>query len=152
MSEPVADPPRRPAPAPDVRVGSTPNALEPISVAERSLAAGLRQWLALGLVAVAAIAADQATKQLVGRQLELGEETAALGPFSIHHVQNSGIAFGFFPTATTIVIALTGLADGVDARRSSRAPARATRCCRSGSGSSSAGASRTSSTASGSGT
>ena len=110
MSDPVADPPRRPSPAPDVRVGSTPNALEPISVAERSLAAGPRQWLALGLVAVAAIAADQATKQLVGRQLELGDETAELGPFSIHHVQNSGIAFGFFPTATTFVIALTGLA------------------------------------------
>ena len=102
MSEPAADPPRRPAPAPDVRVGSTPNALEPISVAERSLAAGPRQGVALVLVAVAAIAADQATKQLVGRQLQLGEETAALGPFSIHHVQNSGIAFGFFPTATTI--------------------------------------------------
>ena len=110
MSEPAADPPRRPAPAPDVRVGSTPNALEPISAAERSLAAGPRQWLALVLVAVAAIAADQATKQLVGRQLQLGDETAALGPFSIHHVQNSGIAFGFFPTATTFVIALTGLA------------------------------------------
>jgi signal peptidase II len=110
VSEPVADPPRRAAPAPDVRVGSTPNALEPISVAKRSLAAGPRQWLALGLVAVAAIAADQATKQLVGRQLELGDETANLGPFSIHHVQNSGIAFGFFPTATTLVIALTGVA------------------------------------------
>ena len=106
MSEPAADPPRRPAPAPDVRVGSTPNALEPISVAERSLAAGPRQWVALVLVAVAAIGADQATKQLVGRQLQLGDETAALGPFSIHHVQNSGIAFGFFPTAITIVVAV----------------------------------------------
>ena len=100
------------ASAPDVRVGSTPNALEPISVAERSLAAGPRQWIALGLVAVAAIAADQATKQLVGRQLELGDETANLGPFSIHHVQNSGIAFGLFASATPIVTALTAAAVG----------------------------------------
>jgi signal peptidase II len=109
MSEPAAEPPRRYA---DVRVGSTPNALEPISVAERSLAAGPRQWGALVLVAGAAIAADQATKQLVGRQLALGDETAQLGPFSIHHVQNSGIAFGLFPTATTLVIALTAFAVG----------------------------------------
>jgi signal peptidase II len=82
----------------------------PISVASRSLAAGTRQWMALGLVAGAAVGADQATKQLVGRQLELGDETAHLGPFSIHHVQNSGIAFGLFPTATTVVIVLTLLA------------------------------------------
>lgn len=108
MSEPAApEPPRRLA---DVRVGSTPNALAPISTARRSLAAGPRQWVALGLVAGAAVAADQGTKQLVGRRLDLGEETAALGPFSIHHVQNSGIAFGLFPTATTIVILLTAVA------------------------------------------
>src|SRR5205807_309672 len=33
-----------------------------------------------------------------------------LGPLSIHHVQNSGIAFGLFASATPIVIVLTGLA------------------------------------------
>jgi signal peptidase II len=110
MTEPASpEPPRRVA---DVRVGSTPNALAPTSVASRSLAAGPRQWLGLGLVAGAAVAADQATKQLVGRQLELGDETAQLGPFSIHHVQNSGIAFGLFSTATTVVILLTAAAVG----------------------------------------
>ncbi|MGE5692027.1 MAG: signal peptidase II [Pseudomonadota bacterium] len=108
MTEPAApQPPRRVA---DVRVGSTPDALAPISVASRSLAAGWRQWLGLGVVAGAAVAADQATKQLVGRQLALGDATAQLGPFSIHHVQNSGIAFGLFPTATTLVILLTAAA------------------------------------------
>jgi signal peptidase II len=110
VTEPATpEPPRRVA---DVRVGSTPNALAPISVASRSLAAGPRQWVGLGLVAGAAVAADQATKQLVGRQLELGDQTAQLGPFSIHHVQNSGIAFGLFPTATTVVILLTAAAVG----------------------------------------
>ena len=33
-----------------------------------------------------------------------------VGPFSIHHVQNSGIAFGFFASATSLVILLTGVA------------------------------------------
>ena len=49
----------------DVRIGSTANALQPISSAERSLGAGSAQWLALLLVAAAAIAADQVTKQVV---------------------------------------------------------------------------------------
>ena len=35
-----------------------------------------------------------------------------LGPFSIHHVQNSGIAFGLFASATAVVIVLTTLAVG----------------------------------------
>jgi signal peptidase II len=79
-------------------------------VAERPLSAGVRQWAALTLVALAAVAADQATKHLVSSQLALGERTAEVGPFSIHHVQNSGIAFGLFSSATAIVIFLTGLA------------------------------------------
>ena len=33
-----------------------------------------------------------------------------VGPFSIHHVKNSGIAFGLFAQATSIVILLTALA------------------------------------------
>jgi signal peptidase II len=94
----------------DVRVGSTPDALAPISVAERSLAAGPRQWGALALVVGAALLADQATKQLVAGRLPLGDEVAVVGPFSIHHVQNSGIAFGLFADATAIVIVLTAIA------------------------------------------
>jgi signal peptidase II len=94
----------------DIRVGSATNALEPVSIAERSLAAGLQQWAGLGLVAAAAVLADQLTKQLVSTQLELGEAVGVVGPFSIHHVQNSGIAFGLFASATAIVIVLTSLA------------------------------------------
>jgi signal peptidase II len=100
-----------PAPRPlDIRVGSATNALEPVSVAERSLAAGLRQWAGLGLVGASAVLADQLTKQLVSSQLELGDAVGVVGPFSIHHVQNSGIAFGLFASATAIVIVLTSLA------------------------------------------
>ena len=43
----------------DVRVGSATDGLTPFSTAERSLAAGAPEWLALGAVAVAAIIADQ---------------------------------------------------------------------------------------------
>ena len=106
MTEPAASNP----PAVDVRVGSPANALQPVSSAERSLAAGRPQWLVLALVAGAAVAADQLTKQVVGRTLALGESVDIVGPFSIHHVQNSGIAFGLFGSRTSLVIAVTAVA------------------------------------------
>jgi signal peptidase II len=96
----------------DVRVGSTANALQPISSAERSLAAGPAQWLALVAVAGAAVFADQLTKQVVGRTLAVGERVDLVGPVSIHHVENSGIAFGLFASRTTIVIGITAVAVG----------------------------------------
>ena len=105
------EPARKEAPrSPDVRIGSTTNALRPISAAERPLGAGTRQWVGLGAIAVAAVGADQLTKQLVARTLALGEEVEIVGPFSIHHLQNSGIAFGLFSQATSVVIVLTALA------------------------------------------
>lgn len=108
MSEPAPSE----APRVDVRVGSTANALQPISAAERSLAAGPAQWLALLAVAAAAIVADQLTKQVIARTLGVGESVDILGPFSIHHVENSGIAFGLFSSRTTFVIAVTAVAVG----------------------------------------
>jgi signal peptidase II len=96
----------------DVRVGSSTNALRPISSAERPLGAGTRQWVGLAAIALAAVGADQLTKQIVSSALGLGGETHIAGPFSIHHVQNSGIAFGLFSQATSIVIVLTALAVG----------------------------------------
>jgi len=104
--------PAREYPQVDVRIGSTANALRPISAAERSLAAGPAQWLALLAVAGAAVFADQLTKQIIGRTLAVGESVDILGPFSIHHVENSGIAFGFFSSRTTVVIAITAVAVG----------------------------------------
>jgi signal peptidase II len=98
--------------AADIRVGSSTDALTPISVATRSLAAGRPQWLALGLVVAAAVLADQVTKHIVSSQLALDDSIHVVGPFSIHHVQNSGIAFGLFANATALVTALTALAIG----------------------------------------
>jgi len=96
----------------DVRIGSSTDGLTPVSAAERSLAAGPAQWVALLAVAVAALFADQLTKHIVSSRLALGEEVGVLGPFSIHHVQNSGIAFGLFGSRTSIVIAVTAIAVG----------------------------------------
>jgi hypothetical protein len=78
----------------DVRVGSSTDGLAPVSVAERSLGADARQWAGLGLVAGAAIAADQVTKYVVTSTLSLDDSVHVAGPLSIHHVQNTGIAFG----------------------------------------------------------
>ena len=96
----------------DVRVGSSTDALTPVSAAERSLAARGTQWAGLAAVVGAAVAADQVTKWIVSSQLALDESLHVLGPFSIHHVQNSGIAFGLFASATGVVTALTALAVG----------------------------------------
>ena len=97
----------------DVRIGSTANALQPISSAERSLAAGSAQWLALVVVAAAAVVADQVTKQVVGRTLPLGDSVDIIGPLSIRHVQNSGIAFGLFASRTAPVIGVTAVTVGL---------------------------------------
>jgi signal peptidase II len=96
----------------DVRVGSSTDALTPVSAAERSLAARAPQWIGLTAVVLAAIAADQLTKLIVASQLDLDESLHVVGPFSIHHVQNSGIAFGLFASATAIVTLLTAVAVG----------------------------------------
>ena len=61
-------------------------------------------------IAASAIAADQLTKHIVTSTLLLDEGTHVLGPLWIHHVQNSGIAFGLFASATSVVILLTGAA------------------------------------------
>ena len=94
----------------DIRVGSATDGLTPLSMAERSLAASGTQWLALWAVALSAIAADQLTKHLVTTGLRLDEGLHVVGPFWIHHVRNSGIAFGLFSSATAVVIVLTALA------------------------------------------
>ena len=107
MSEPAHTDPKRRI---DIRVGSSTNALQPISSAERRLGAGVSQWVALGVIAGTAVAADQLTKSIVSARLPLDEAVASIGPFSIHHVQNSGIAFGLFAHSTTAVILLTATA------------------------------------------
>jgi signal peptidase II len=68
------------------------------------------QWLGLAAIALAAVAADQLTKRIVTSHLALDQADHVVGPFWIHHVQNSGIAFGLFSSKTAAVIVLTGIA------------------------------------------
>ena len=103
MTEPA------PRPMADVRVGSSPDGLPPISGAGGRGAARFRDWGGLSSVAAAAIAADQITKRIVAGTLDLGDVRHVVGPLDLHHVQNTGIAFGLFPNATSIVIVLTSI-------------------------------------------
>ena len=68
------------------------------------------QWTGLGAVALAAFAGDQTTKHLVTANLRPGEGVHVRGPLWIHRVQNSGIAFGLFPSATLLVAVATMIA------------------------------------------
>jgi signal peptidase II len=102
----VSEPPR----VADIRVGSVTDGRVPVSVASRSLAAGRYQWAAMSVVAVAAVAADQVTKEIVRSQLALGDAVRVFSFFDIHHVRNTGIAFGLFPGAASPVTILTGIA------------------------------------------
>jgi signal peptidase II len=92
---------------PEVRVGSSPDALTPISVAEKQLGAGFWQWFSFALVALSALGADQLTKWLVTSRLAIDSSVSVAGPLEISHVQNSGIAFGLFSQSTSLVIVLT---------------------------------------------
>jgi signal peptidase II len=94
----------------EVRVGSATDALTPLSRATRSFAATPVQWLSLGAIVLAALVADQVTKHIVASNLSLGEGLHVVGPFSIRHVQNSGIAFGLFSNATAAVTVVTAIA------------------------------------------
>jgi signal peptidase II len=101
-----------PARKSDYRPGSRTDGIAPISVAARSLAAQPVHWAGLAAVAMAAVVADQLTKHVVASEVTLDDEVKVLGPFTIHHVQNSGIAFGLFSSATAAVIVLTLVAIG----------------------------------------
>jgi len=62
----------------------------------RAASLGGRRLVVAGLVACLVLAADQLTKLAVRSWTELGSVTELAGPFSIHHVRNSGIVGGHF--------------------------------------------------------
>ena len=78
MSEPARSAPARRV---DVRIGSSTNAMQPISGAERRLSAGRAQWISLFVVAGTAIVADQLTKAIVSARLPIGDTAVTIGPF-----------------------------------------------------------------------
>ena len=96
--------------AAEVRVGSATDGRAAVSVVHRSLVARPAHWLGLALLAGTSILADQLTKLLISNRLDLGESVHIFGPFDLHHVENSGIAFGFFQGAASLVTILTCIA------------------------------------------
>jgi signal peptidase II len=80
------------------------------------------QWIVFASVAGVVLAADQTTKAIVRTALGLGEARPGVGPFSIHHVRNSGILGGHLegsalPMAAVTAVALAALAVYVVRRR-----------------------------------
>jgi signal peptidase II len=74
--------------------------------------AGHAEWIGLLAVALAALAADQVTKAAVKSSLRLGESVDLVGPVSLWHVRNQGIAFGVFSGRVAVVALLTAAALG----------------------------------------
>ncbi len=72
--------------------------------------AGPLQWAGLLAVASAAVAADQITKSIAVRTLELNESRELLPLLSLTRIHNTGIAFGRFADQQPIVAVLTAVA------------------------------------------
>ena len=52
------------------------------------------RWVTMSLIALAVLSVDQATKAMVRAALEPGQGVDAVGPYSIFHVNNPGVAGG----------------------------------------------------------
>jgi signal peptidase II len=68
-------------------------------------------WRGLSILlgsAIVVFALDHGTKWLVVRDIPYGDQVPASGPVTIHHIHNSGAAFGLFPgfQAAFLVVAL----------------------------------------------
>ena len=90
-----------------------PPGLMTSSLSGRPRAARRFQWTTFLALAAIALLVDQALKHLLPAS---GAPAAGvdLGPLSLTHVHNSGIAFGFFPSATSVItIATAGAVAGL---------------------------------------
>ena len=76
-----------------------------------SFRAGTLQWAGLVAIALVAITADQLTKAIATRSLELGRPSVLLdGWFDLTYIHNTGIAFGQFTGQQSIVMVLEVIA------------------------------------------
>ncbi len=87
---------------------------------------GLR-WSALSVIALAVLAVDQALKESVRSTLEPGEGMHLFGSYSIHHVQNFGVAGGglqskALPLAVLAMFLVLGLYELLARRGHARVP------------------------------
>jgi signal peptidase II len=68
------------------------------------------RWLNAGLVVVAVLLLDQATKALVRSSIVPGEQREVLGPLKLVDVHNHGVAFGFLGGGGAPVLIVTFIA------------------------------------------
>ena len=126
LQAPGGAPVSEPRSGPRSRVGSSTNGLSRSPAGQRSLAA---RACAVGRAAVrrarGGSVADQLTKQLVVEPARARRRGARRRPVPDPPRPELGIAFGLFSSATPIVTVLTAARGRLDARSSSRAPARA---------------------------
>jgi signal peptidase II len=69
-------------------------------------ARGVR-WALASLVVLVVLLLDQATKALVRSSVVPGEQREVLGPLSLVHVHNRGVAFGFLGGGGALVLVIT---------------------------------------------
>lgn len=80
------------------------------AIARRRRRQATARWWRFGILAVAVLAADQVTKELIRATLMPGERREVVPGFSISYVTNEGIAFGLFPGRQAAVAILTVIA------------------------------------------
>jgi signal peptidase II len=68
-----------------------------------------RHWQLLLLVSGTAVVGDQLSKALILDRLSSGEQVQILGPLSLTHVENSGVAFGLFAGSTTLISTMSAV-------------------------------------------
>ena len=68
-----------------------------------------RPGLIFGLTAVCVIIADQVSKFLIRSNMAIGESIPRDSFVSIHHLQNTGAAFGLFDGHTSVLIGISTL-------------------------------------------
>lgn len=73
-------------------------------------AAGAMRWVWFGLVALAALALDLASKRFIQGLLEVGEHRHILGAFRLQYEVNDGIAFGLLSGRQSLIIPAASLA------------------------------------------
>ena len=99
-------------PQPDVRIGSSTNALAPISVAERSLAAGPWQWAGLARSPPRPCFGDQLTKHVVTSELCRTRRRTSWGRSRSTACRTRGSRSGCSRRPRSVVIVLTAIAVG----------------------------------------
>lgn len=68
-----------------------------------------RQLLVLLGTAIVVFALDHLTKWLVIQHIALGDQVPDSGPVTIHHIQNTGAAFGLFPQMQVVFLAVAAV-------------------------------------------